>query len=177
MALQLKPFKASQRQILPELNVGTYIPTTKTNGRQYYQRKPKPIKSERKKILVTEQGKTRFNLENKALAKRTARARQGSAIPRNRYKTWKNDIHVHKETPMSLKNGIIGIAKKSGITDSELFRKLNEMDADRLQEMYRHDDLIFEVAYSYDPTGDPYAGKEDDLRYLVEVYEEKYGAL
>ena len=177
MALQIRPIKASNRQILPELNVKAYTPTFKVGNRQYYRRNPKPIKSERKSILITENGKTRFNLENKALAKRTARARQGSAIPKSRFKDWDNSLYTHKETPESLKNGIIGMAKKSGVTDPELFRKLNEMDADKLQEMYRHDDLIFEVAFSYDPTGDPYSGKEDDLAYLVSIYEDRYGAL
>lgn len=177
MALQIKPIKASNRQILPELNRSAYMPTATVNGRQYYRRKPKPIKSERKNILVTENGKTRFSLENKALAKRTARARQGSAIPKDKFDKWNNSLHRHKETPQALKNGIIAMAKKSGMTDPELFRKLNELDPDKLQEMYDKDDLIFEVAFSYDPTGDPYSDKQDDLAYLVSIYEERYGAL
>lgn len=173
MALQIKPMKPSKRQILPKLNVSRYEQTTTTKGRTYYKKK-QVIKSERK-VKVEIKGKQRISLENKALAKRTARARQGAAIPKDKYAKWINT--VHKETPQSLKNGIIGMAKKSGITDPELFRKLNEMDADKLQEMYRKDDLIFEVAFTYDPNGDPYSGKEDDLDYLVSVYEEKYGVL
>lgn len=177
MALQIRPIKASQRQILPELNRSVYTPTATVNGRQYYRRKAKPIKSERKRILVTENGKTRFVLENKALAKRTARARQGSAIPKDKFATWNNSLHKRKETPQALKNGILGMAKSSGVTDTELFRKLNELDPDKLQEMYDQDSLIFEVAYSYNETGDPLSDKEGDLQYLVSVYEERYGAL
>lgn len=173
MALQMKPIKASNRQILPSLNRLRYEQTTTSNGRTYY-RKKKPIKSERK-VMVDIQGKQRISLENKALAKRTARARQGAAIPKDRFEKWTNP--VHKETPISLKNGIVAMAKKSGVTDPELFRKLNKMDADRLQEMYRKDDLIFEVAFTYDPHGDPYSGKEDDLNFLVSVYEERFGVL
>ena len=174
MALQIGQFKPSQRKILPNLNVGAYKPTVEKGGRVYYRSKRKPIKSEMKSLLITEGGKTRFNLENKALAKRTARARQGAAIPKDEWKHWVNK--PHRETPQSLKNGIIGMAKKSGISDPELFRKLNEMDADKLQEMYNRDELIFDVAFSYDQS-DPYAGKQDDLEYMVSVYEERYGVL
>ena len=169
---------------MPALNPSFYTPSvSEKTGRTSYKRK-RPIKSERKRLLVTEGGKTRFALENKALARRTARARQGSAIAKGKFKDWTNQ--PHKETPEALKNGIIGMASRAGITDPELFRKLNKMDATKLQEMYNKDSLIFEVVFSYDGASVQEAGwniegiqveKTEDLQYLLETYEQLYGAL
>lgn len=178
MALQIAPIKASRRKILPSLNVSRYEATTDALGRTTYKAKRPPIKSERKKRLVIgEHGnKTgRISLENKELAKRTARRRQqGSAIPKDRLDGWAN--RPASASGESLKKGIIGMAKRAGIANAELFRKLNAADPAKLQEMYDKDELIFDVAFTYNEDGS-FGDKEGDLDYLISVYEEKYGAL
>ena len=68
------------------------------------------------------------------------------------------------------------LAKKSGISDSELFRKINDMDESKLQLMYDRDELIFDVAFTYNEDGS-FGDKESDLAYLVDTYEALYGAI
>lgn len=173
MALQIAPIKASRRKILPNLNTSRYEQSMDVLGRTTYRRKGSPIKSERK-TSVNVGGKQRISLENKALAKRTARQRQGAAIPKDRFNDWIN--RPRTETGKALKNGIIGMAKKSGITDEELFRKLQAMDESKLQMMYDQDQLIFDVAFTYNEDG-TYGDKEGDLAFLVSEYEKKYNVI
>lgn len=174
MALQIAPIKASRRKILPGLNTAKYEARSDALGRTVY-RERRPIRSERRsKVAVG--GKERFSLENKELAKRTARRRQGSAIPQDKWKDWSNRSGRGLQTGEALKKGIIGMAKRSGVTNAELFRKLNATDPAKLQEMYDNDSLIFDVAFSYNEDGS-FGSKEEDLDYLIDVYEMKYGAL
>ena len=170
MALQIGRIKASRRQILPELTPSIYKKTVGESGKTSYRR---IIKSE-KRTKVYAGGKERIHLENKALAKRTARQRQGSAIPPEKVAGWINK--PSNNTGMNLKKGIIGMAKKSGISDSELFRKINDMDESKLQLMYDRDELIFDVAFTYNEDGS-FGDKESDLAYLVDTYEALFGAI
>ena len=170
MALQIGRIKASRRQILPELNPSIYKKTVGASGKTSYRR---IIKSE-KRAKVYASGKERIHLEHKALAKRTARQRQGSAIPPEKIAGWMNK--PSNNTGANLKKGIIGMAKKSGITDSDLFRKLNDMDETKLQLMYDRDELIFDVAFTYNDDGS-FGDKESDLAYLVDTYEALFGAI
>ena len=170
MALQIGRIKASRRQILPELNPSIYKKTVSTSGKTSYKR---IIKSE-KRTKIYAGGKERVHLEHKALAKRTARQRQGSAIPPEKVAGWINK--PSNNTGMNLKRGIIGMAKKSGISDSELFRKINDMDESKLQLMYDRDELIFDVAFTYNEDGS-FGDKESDLAYLVDTYEALFGAI
>lgn len=175
MALQIGPFKASRRQILPGLNISKYEQTATRNGRIYYKQRKGLTKSEQRTRVLSPQGKLRISLETPGLARRTARQRLGSAIAKENYGTWINK--PSKSSGTALKQGILGMTVKAGITDQSLYNKLAAMDPSKLQYLYDSDKLIFDVAFSYDPSGDVGANKMNDLKFLVESYEKAFGAM
>ena len=175
MVLPSMSFKASARKILPALNVTRYESVKGKNNQTYYRTRKAPLKSERRARIVTLQSKTRYQLENKGLARRTARQRLGSGISKEDYATWIN--RPSDKTGKALKQGIMKMAVKAKVTDQSLYNKLASMDTNKLQYLYEKNDLIFDVAFSYDGTGDIGANKINDLEFLVQSYETAFGPI
>ena len=177
MALQIAPIKASARKILPALNVGKYESVKGKNNQTYYRTK-KPLKSASRTAVLTPQGKLRISLDTKGLARRTARQRLGSGISKEDYATWINK--PSDKTGKALKEGIGKMAVKAKLTGERgqaVYNKLKKMDASKLQYLYEKSQLIFDVAFSYDGTGNVAEDKINDLEFLIESYEKAFGPI
>lgn len=82
------------------------------------------------------------------LAKRTAKSRMTKAIR-------SGGIFDGGRVPdyaagEHLKEGLRGMADTSGLDNTEMFGRLENMDADVLAEMYSQDKLTFEVVFNYE---------------------------
>lgn len=177
MALQIAPIKASTRKILPALNTGRYESVKGKNNQTYYRTK-KPLKSASRSRVLTPQGKLRISLDTPGLARRTARQRLGSGISKEDYATWINK--PSDKTGKALKQGISKMAVKAKLTGErgqEIYNKLNRMDASKLQYLYEKSQLIFDVAFSYDGTGQVGENKINDLEFLIQSYETAFGPI
>lgn len=178
MALQIGQFKPSARKILPALNVSKYERTTTANGRTYYRTKKAPLKSAARSMVKTSQGATRISLKTPGLARRTARQQLGAGISKEDFKTWINK--PSDKTGKALKQGIAKMAVKAKLTGEkgqEIYNKLNRMDASKLQYLYEKSKLIFDVAFSYDGTGQVGENKSNDLEFLIQSYETAFGPI
>lgn len=178
MALQIAPIKASNRKILPNLNVGKYESVKGKNNQTYYRTRKKPLKSARRTAVLTEQGKLRISLATPGLARRTARQQLGSGISKEDFATWINK--PSDKTGKALKEGIGRMAVKAKLTGDRgqaVYNKLKQMDPNKLQYLYEKSQLIFDVAFSYDGTGQVGENKINDLEFLIESYEKAFGPI
>lgn len=140
-------------------------------------RKPVKRSSARKSVFMEETGR-RGLLDPKA-ARAAARGRQTRLIEEG------FDLSgADFERGDNLKDGILGLAKKSNRVDDETYAKLNRMDPEKLDVMYQQNKFVFDVYFNYsdvstDETGALVYGpsKASDIDFLIEQYERAYGAL
>lgn len=140
-----------------------------------------------KKTYKAESGKTRYELLNPARARKSARQRQGRRIKKNAYDSWINP--TNPDAGKNLKAGIEGMAVRAGFEDGDItYAKLENMDPDKLYQLYAQNELIFDVAFNYggaDQETDMdtrkgmrvIPGKKKDLEFLVEQYEKAFGPI
>lgn len=169
--MQIKPMKASRRKILPALNKPAYerIDEQRAKARS----KPKSARTAK----ASKAG--RQTLLHPSSAKRLASRRQTEIIEGKRIAD--SSIEADGE---ALKRGILGMADRI-VLDEERYNKLMKMDETKLAEMYRGNDLIFDVYFDYGGiTEDPATGayvadssKVADVDYLITQYEKTYGKL
>lgn len=171
MAMQIRPMKASRRKILPALNRPEYERIAERKAKE--RAKPKSAKTAK----ASKAG--RQTLLHPSSAKRLASRRQTEIIEGKRIAD--SSIEADGE---ALKRGILGMADRI-VLDEERYNKLMQMDETKLAEMYRGNDLIFDVYFDYGGiTEDPATGayvadssKVADVDYLIAQYEKTYGML
>lgn len=87
------------------------------------------------------------------------------------------DVKGDLEQGQNLKNGIEGMARRVNL-DEERYQRIMEMDPDKLDAMYKSNDLIFDVFFEYggietDPETGAYVtdgSKDADFDFLIEQY-------
>ena len=110
-------------------------------GRPYGLRNQSKIKSG---LKVSVEGGRAILLDT-AAAKKTARQRMTRALRSGQFKGMPDYAGGQ-----SLHDGLVAMADRSGLSDSEMFARIDAMDPQVLAEMYSQDKLVFEVVYNYE---------------------------
>lgn len=133
------------------------------------------IPSKTRAKFTDEQGRYRLQYAN--LTRQAARARSTQLIRSG----MANRPVTSQEGGASLKNGILAMGRR-GHVDAETMQKLENMDEDKLANLYNNNDFVFEVYFQYDTvihTKDreiivTEGGKQRDADFLIEQYEKVY---
>lgn len=179
MPLQIKPFKAPKRAVLPELNRPTIYQTQRVAPNRASRRKILPALNEphytEKSRLRTAQGR-RSALKYSSLARKIASQKTQRQIQTDIYGRTVGEYSKGTK----LKDGIMKMATMAeDVTDEQLYL-LNQMDPEKLDAMYKNNDLIFEVYFQYGANEDGMLtlnNKNRDVQFLIDQYQKIYGTI